>query len=237
MMCRAIIRTTLPAVFVALLARNDEWDVTASVEVHNNRDGVQRFVSLAGDPFEVAFDFDGRTRIQGDIEALRIARVFNDVRLIAISSRRDWRLSPYEADFDYSPEPIVRGRFQLRQTQLAQEIRIEPANQEAEWNWRAGIFAGRVSTTGDELYALPGFAKRITFDDKEHNAAAFGQVTRRLGAVELLGGMRLDYTSDRIERERLESFSLRAAFTSSREEWNVQPKVGLRYRLSETADV
>ena len=223
--------------FLARLAPNTEWDVTASVEVHNNRDGVQRFVSLAGDPFEVAFDFDGRTRIQGDIEAIRISRTFGEVRAVAISSRRDWRLSPYEADFDYSAEPIVRGRFQLRQTQLAQEIRFEPARAAPEWDWRAGIFAARIHTGGDELYALPGFVKRITFDDEEYNAAAFGQLTGRFGAVELLGGMRLDFITDQIERERFESFSLPTAFTSRQTEWNIQPKLGVRYRWSDEGDV
>jgi iron complex outermembrane receptor protein len=222
---------------LARLVFSRDWEVTASVEVHNNRDGVQRFVALAGDPFDVRFDFDGRTRIQGDIEALRVTRVFGNVRVIMISSRRDWRLNPYEADFDYSSEPIVRGRFQLRQTQLAQEIRTEPTTEGAEWDWRAGIFADRVTTSGDELYALPGFAKRITFDDREYDLAAFGQLTRRFGRTELLGGMRLDYTSDGIGRQRHESFSSPSAFTTNLDEWNVQPKLGVRYRCSDDADL
>lgn len=223
--------------FSARLAPSEEWDVSASVEVHNDRDGVQRFVPLSGDPFEVAFDFDGRTRIGGDIEAIRISRALGTVRVTSISSRRDWRLSPYEADFDYSPEPIVRGRFQLRQTQLAQEIRLEPILRGSECDWRVGLFADRVSTSGDELFALPGFEKRITFDDKEYHAATFGQLTHRLGAIELLAGMRLDYTTNRIDRNRRESFSPATAFSAARREWNIQPKVGVKYRASQTADV
>ena len=48
----------------------------------------------------------------------------------------------------------------------------------------AGLFAGRVHTGGDELYALPRFEKRVLFDDFENNCAAFAQLTRRLGQLE-----------------------------------------------------
>jgi iron complex outermembrane recepter protein len=223
--------------FVARLAPSEDWEVSASVEMHNNRDGVQRYVPLAGDPFEVAFDFDGKTRIQGDIEALRISRIWGAVRVAAISSRRNWRLSPYEADFDYSSEPIVRGSFHLRQTQLAQEIRLEPIVAGGENDWRVGLFADRVSTSGHELYALPNFEKRITFDDGEYNAAIFGRLTHRFGAMELFAGMRLDYTANGIDRGRRESFSPATTFSSTLKEWNIQPKVGVRYHASETAEI
>jgi iron complex outermembrane receptor protein len=222
---------------VARFVPTEEWEVTASVEVHNNRDGVQRYVPLTGELFQVGFDFDGRTRIQGDTEAIRVSRIVGDARLTAITSRKDWRLSPYEADFDFSPDPIVRGRFQLRQTQLAEEIRLEPALHDKDWDWRAGFFLGRVSTGGDELYALPGFAKRIVFDDLERNAAIFGRLSRRFGAFEVTRGMRLDYTNNEIERKRDESFSAPTAFTTGRAEWNVQPKLALQYHCSDDAAI
>jgi iron complex outermembrane receptor protein len=223
---------------VARLLLRSDLEIVASVAVHNSRDGVQRFVPLEGDdPFEVEFDFDGRTRIQGDSEALRVAQTFGDVRLISITSRRDWRLSPYEADFDYSPVPFVRGRFQLRQTQLAQELRLEPVTRDGELDWRIGIFADRVRTNGDELFALTGFEKRIAFVDREHHVAAFGRVTRRFGAWEALGGMRVEYTTNGIDRTRVETFSPRESFTSERAEWNAQPKLGLRYHWSQDGSV
>lgn len=84
------------------LAPAKDWEVVFSAEVHDARDGVQRFVPLfAPDPFRVAFDFDGRTNIRGDIESVVVSRVLDIGRLILISSHRDWNLEP------------VRSRFRL----------------------------------------------------------------------------------------------------------------------------
>jgi len=77
------------------------WEISFSSEYHYIRDGVQRFVPLdLPDPFRVAFNFDGRTDIDGNIEALRITGTFDWVRVTLITSWRQWELEPYTADFD-----------------------------------------------------------------------------------------------------------------------------------------
>jgi iron complex outermembrane receptor protein len=211
-----------------------EWKIDVVSEIHHSNDGVQRFVPLASDdPFEVAFDFDGRTRIDGDVQAIRISREDENGRWLSITSRRDWRLHPYEADFDYSPAPIVRGRFDLRQTQIAQEFRYESMS-EGFLRWRAGLFVDRIASRGTETFASPGFEKRIGFDETAWEAAIFGQLILQLSErLELTLGLRVEHVDDEIERQRIVSFETPSSFGSQRSEWNAQPKIALEYKQSE----
>ena len=216
------------------LAPAKDWEVVFSAEVHDARDGVQRFVPLfAPDPFRVAFDFDGRTNIRGDIESVIVSRALDIGRLTFISSHRDWSLEPYEADFDYSPAPIVRGRFELGQEQFAQEIRLESTDDEGPWRYRAGLFAGRVLSDGTELFAFPDFDKVISFEDTADEFALFGRATWRLrDGVEVTGGMRIAYDAESIARTRRVTFEPDTSFDSQRSEWNVQPRIAVAWHWS-----
>ena len=211
-----------------------EWTIDLISELHHSDDGVQRFAPLASeDPFEVAFDFDGRTRIDGNVQAIKISRENESGRWLSITSRRDWHLHPYEADFDYSPEPFVRGRFDLRQLQIAEELRYESPPLD-RLRWRAGLFVDRVSTEGTEIFASPGYEERITFDEVQWEAALFGSLTLQLAdRLELTLGMRVEHVDDEIARRRLASFEEPTAFTSARSEWNAQPKLVLEFKQNE----
>ncbi|HKP02837.1 MAG TPA: TonB-dependent receptor [Chthoniobacterales bacterium] len=217
----------------------EDWDFVFSAEIHRARDGVQRFVPVfAPDPFRVAFDFDGRTDIQGNVESLTISHRVEAGRLTFITSHRDWTLDPYEADLDYSPAPIVRGKIQLEQRQVAQEIRFESTANDAPWRYRVGLFTDQVLSNGTELFALPGLLKEIKFEDDEFELAIFGRATRRFGqAFELTGGMRLAYDTESITRRRQLSVAPATAFDSTRAAWNVQPRIALAYRCSEETSV
>jgi iron complex outermembrane recepter protein len=212
----------------------NEWTIDLISELHHSDDGVQRYVPLASeDPFEVAFDFDGRTRIAGNVQAIKISREDEGGRWLSITSRRDWHLHPYQADFDYSPEPFVVGRFDLRQLQIAEELRYESAQLD-RWRWRAGVFVDRVSTKGTEIYASPGYLERITFAEVQWEAALFGSATWQVAdRLELTLGMRVEHVDDEIERERVTTFEEAAAFTAARAEWNAQPKLVLEYKQSD----
>jgi iron complex outermembrane receptor protein len=211
-----------------------DWEVVLSAEIHDARDGVQRFVPLfAPDPFRVAFDFDGRTDIRGNVEALTVSHTFDLGRLTIITSHRDWNLEPYEADFDYSPAPIVRGKFELSQEQFAQEIRLESTESESAWWYRVGFFADRVLSDGTEVFAFPGFNKEIAFQDNESEFAVFGRATWRLShGFELTAGMRVAYEAESITRTRRVSFAPDTSFDSDQAEWNMQPRVAFAYRWS-----
>lgn len=210
------------------------WEIDFSAEYHYIRDGVQRFVPLdLPDPFRVAFNFDGQTYIDGNIESLRIVRTFESVRLMLITSWREWSLEPYTADFDYSPVPIVVGRFDLDQTQLAQEIRLESPDPQGGWRWRVGAFIDRVANSGSEIFAFPDFEKVISFDEYEAEFALFGQATRHFAnGFEVTFGMRLDYDTEHIDRRRSVSFSPTTEFGSDQSEWNVQPKFVIGYEVA-----
>lgn len=213
------------------LAPAKDWEIIFSAEIHDARDGVQRFVPLfAPDPFQVAFDFDGRTNIRGDVEALVLSHTLEIGQLTFITSHRDWNLEPYEADFDYSPAPIVRGKFELGQEQFAQEIRLESTEGDGPWWYRVGLFADRVLSDGTEVFAFPDFNKEIAFRDTESEFAVFGRATWRLGqGFEVTGGMRVAYDAESIARMRRVSFTPDTSFDSHRSEWNIQPRVALAY--------
>ena len=59
------------------------------------------------------------------------------------------------------------GRFDLDQTQFAQEIRLESLDPQSDWRWRIGAFVDRVTNSGSEIFALPDFEKIISFDEHE----------------------------------------------------------------------
>jgi iron complex outermembrane recepter protein len=211
-----------------------EWEIFISAETHVAHDGVQRFVPLfAPDPFRVAFDFDGRTNIRGDAEVVTIARTLDFGRVTLITSRRDWQLEPYEADFDYSAASIVRGRFDLSQEQFAQEIRLDSAPSESPLRYRIGVFADRVLSEGSEVFAVPGVIKTIEFEDEESEFAGFGRATWRLNrGFELTGGMRIAYDAESIARTRRLSIAPSTSFGTERADWNVQPRIALACHLS-----
>jgi iron complex outermembrane receptor protein len=216
------------------LAPAKDWEIIFSAETHDARDGVQRFVPLfSPDPFQVAFDFDGRTNIRGDVEALVLSHTLEIGRLTFITSRRDWNLEPYEADFDYSPAPIVQGKFELGQEQLAQEIRLESTEDDGPWWYRLGLFADRALSDGTEVFAFPDFTKEIAFRDTESEFAVFGRATWRLGhGFEVTGGMRVAYDAESITRTRRVSFTPDTSFDSHRSEWNIQPRIAFAYHWS-----
>ena len=212
-----------------------DWDITLSAEFHQTNDGVQRFVPLfAPDPFRVAFDFDGRTDISGNVESLRISHAMDAAQLTLITSWRDWSLDPYEADFDYSPVPFVRGRFVLGQNQIAQEVRLDSRDQESGWRWRIGVFADRISSDGTEEFLFQQFTKLISFNDHNDEAAIFCRSTWDLGnGFELTAGARLEYSDESITRSRRVSFeSATTNFDAARSEWNAQPRLALTYKWS-----
>jgi outer membrane receptor protein involved in Fe transport len=212
-----------------------EWEIDFSAEIHDARDGVQRFVPLfAPDPFRVAFDFDGRTNIRGDVEALTVRHMLDIGELTLITSRREWSLEPYEADLDYSPAPIVRGKIELAQEQFAQEIRLESKpDDDSPWRYRVGLFADRVRSDGTELFALPGIDKEIAFRDSESEVAIFGRASWQLTPrFEITVGMRLAYDAESIARRRSVSFTPETFFDSHRSEWNGQPRFALAYHVS-----
>lgn len=208
-----------------------EWEISFSAEGHLLRDGVQRFVPLSSpDPFRIVFDFDGHTNIGGNVEALRIVHTFESARMTSITSWREWTLNPYTADFDYSSLPIVIGRFDLTQTQLAQEIRIDSLEADAEWRWRVGMYIDRVTTGGDETFLLSASSKIISFHQLEKEFASFGQVTRHFdGNLEVTAGMRFDYDGDQIARRRTVLSEAQKTSDSHRSEWNSQPKLAITY--------
>jgi iron complex outermembrane receptor protein len=211
------------------------WEINFSAETHVARDGVQRFVPLfAPDPFRVAFDFDGRTNIRGDVEALTVSRALDMGQLTFITSRREWNLEPYEADLDYSPAPIVKGRIELAQEQFAQEIRLESKpGDDSPWRYRVGLFADRVRSDGTELFALPGIDKEIAFRDSESEVAIFGRASWQLShGFEITGGMRLAYNAESIARTRRVSFAPQTSFDSRRSEWNGQPRIAFAYHFT-----
>jgi iron complex outermembrane receptor protein len=168
------------------------------------------------------------------VESLRISHAMDAAELTLITSWRDWSLNPYEADFDYSPVPFVRGRFVLGQNQIAQEVRLDSRDQESGWRWRIGVFADRISSDGTEEFLFQQFTKLISFSDHNHEAAIFCRSTWDLGnGFELTAGARLEYSEESITRSRHVSFeSATTNFNAARSEWNAQPRLALTYNWS-----
>src|SRR5205814_265989 len=70
------------------------------------------------------------------------------------------------------------GQFDLHQTQMATELRLESIEAQRDRHWLVGLFADRVTNDGSEAFAIDPILKVISFDEGETELAVVGQATR-----------------------------------------------------------
>jgi iron complex outermembrane receptor protein len=199
-----------------------DWEVGFISSVQKYQDGGARMNSLtAADPYVVSSDYPGRMIRNTDMEALRVATKQSGVQILSVTARRNYNLSPYEFDLDFSPFPGNFSRIEQEQTQLSQEFRVSSDTPNSDLSWVVGVYGHLKNThqdgvhdfgfpNPDPIFTFPpafGFGPFWTqhgvnsYTDHQHWAALFADAAYKAApAWTVRLGARFDYVSESIKR-------------------------------------
>ncbi len=170
-------------------------ELSLTVSGHQFDDGLQPGVPL-GSPniYQVSRTFDGYDNQDGNAQAIVAKYTSETVKVTSISAHTGWYESLYQ-DVDFQPADLLRVSIQRNQNQWSQEIRLESADEDGLWYWRAGALAahrkfGSTVATRINAFSVTQISDQINNGD---NYALFAQVKRNLTeAWELSGGVRYE---------------------------------------------
>ena len=100
------------------------------------------------DFYSRATDFDEYTEIERNQQFLTIESELDGTRLISVTNRNDWSLSPNRLDLDISPLTAATSVILQDQNELSQEFRLE-SEEGTELDWVLGAFYADSEIKGD----------------------------------------------------------------------------------------
>jgi len=211
---------------------SDPWDISLIVSADQFDDETPRFVSLDSDPFEIQSNQNGQLKQVSNTEALRIQYQKDNIRLLSVTARRDWRANPIFLDADFTPAPITSLSIDQRQTQWSQEFRLSSNNQ--DMNWLTGLYV----STGkyDQQYLLRFFDSPLLSNGqiKDNSYAIFANSTYNLNnKYRFNAGLRVDYVKKRLDRRHHFPNGQVVPLKRSRNDFFISPKIGLDYLLND----
>jgi iron complex outermembrane receptor protein len=182
------------------------------------RDDAPRLSSLfAADPYTVASDLNGETRIDRVQYSLQARASFAAGTLIATTSWQDWQLDPAATDLDLNPVAAALSRVVQGEEMWTQEIRFESNPQTDGGQWRAGLFFLDTTIDGDALrsfavppgpFVPPGFTQteRTRFAIGQTNLAAYASLDRPVTERTMLKlGIRTERAGSSLDRTKTSS--------------------------------
>ncbi|NCG28133.1 MAG: TonB-dependent receptor [Verrucomicrobiales bacterium] len=191
---------------------SDNWEISLSASYDNYDDGISRLTSLGSDPFTLNSDVRGSSQQDAQSQSLRMSYESDELNFLSVTSRRNWEISPYHFDLDFSPNPGNDSTIYQEQDSISQEFRFS-SNNNSTLEWTGGAYFGETELDGNTkrnfIIPLPpqfggGFAPASTTTDyilSENAYALFGQIT--YNGIERTGmhfGLRLDQVEKGIYR-------------------------------------
>lgn len=181
-------------------------------------DDATRLSSLASrDPYVVASDLNGETRIERTQLSFQARRKFDWGSVIATTSWQEFDLNPATTDLDLSPLPLAFSRVAQNEETWTQEVRVESAPASTRTQWRAGLFYFDSMIDGNALrefmvppsaFVPPGFVQteRSIFSSGQKNLAAYANVDQPLtDRTTLKLGVRVERTQSELNRSKTSS--------------------------------
>lgn len=222
-----------------------DWDIRLSVSADRFEDGAVRLSPLAGDPYTVTSNLHGKTHQRSNNQALRIAYEGDDIRFLAVTSRREWEIDPYLFDLDLGPFPGNRSLIIQDQDLLSQEFRLSSV-EGGDWEWSLGAYLASTEIDGrtqrDFFVPVPPngdlfpLTTTTNYTLDEENYALFGQVSYH--GIDRWGwhlGLRADYVKKSIERDAVGLVGPVPTVDESENYFYVSPRFGIDYELSDTS--
>lgn len=208
------------------------WDISLIANANRFDDDTPRLVSLNSNPFEIRSNPNGKFRQNSNTEALRIHYEKDDIQLLSVTARTDWRANPVFVDGDFTPPPILSIAIDQRQTQWSQELRLSSTGQNLEW--LAGFYFSSGNYDQQHLAKIFEAPLLRSGEIRDNSYAIFGNTTYNLSnQYRFHAGLRLDYVEKHLDRVHHLLNGQVAPLKSSRDDFFASPKIGLDYLLND----
>lgn len=198
----------------------DQLQVRFGLTMENASDDATRLTSLfSRNPFEVASDLNGETKVERLQLSLQAKKTFTWGSLTATTSQQQWDLDPSVTDLDLSPLPLAFSNVKQSEKFWTQEFRFESTPGAQRTQWRAGAFysdstvdgnATRVFIVPPSAFVPPNFVQteRSAFSVGQMNLAGYANLDQPVGDKTVLKvGARLERTESDLDRTKASSNS------------------------------
>ena len=198
----------------------DQLQVRFGLTMENTSDDATRLSSLfSRNPFEVASDLNGETKVERLQLSLQAKKTFTWGSLTATTSQQQWDLDPSVTDLDLSPLPLAFSNVKQSEKFWTQEVRVESTPGAQRTQWRAGAFysdstvdgnATRVFIVPPSAFVPPNFVQteRSAFSVGQMNLAGYANLDQPVGDKTVLKfGARVERTESDLDRTKASSNS------------------------------
>ena len=198
----------------------DQLQVRFGLTMENASDDATRLTSLfSRNPFEVASDLNGETKVERLQLSLQAKKTFTWGSLTATTSQQQWDLDPSVTDLDLSPLPLAFSNVTQSEKFWTQEFRFESTPGANRTQWRAGAFysdstvdgnATRVFIVPPSAFVPPNFVQteHSAFSVGQMNLAGYANLDQPVGDKTVLKvGARVERTESDLDRTKVSSNS------------------------------
>lgn len=186
---------------------SEEWDISFNTSIDAYADGGPPFVFLnQPNIFQTERDFDGFNNLNANAQSLRVAYSNPDFRVTSITARRFAR-NEQAADADLTTADLLRTPLQLDSTTWSQELRLQSANNNDQFQWLAGGYfesrnlqniddSLRFGVDAFDIFGVPPGVNAANGEVQTDIFALFGQVSYQpIEPLTLTAGLRYETTS------------------------------------------
>ena len=198
----------------------DRLQVRFGLTMEKASDDATRLTSLfSRNPFEVASDLNGETKVERLQLSLQAKKTFTWGSLTATTSRQKWNLDPSVTDLDLSPLPLAFSNVKQNEKFWTQEFRFESTPGATRTQWRAGTFYSDSTVDGDatrvfivppSAFVPPNFVQteRSVFSVGQMNLAGYANLDQPVGDKTVVKvGARVERNTSDLDRTKASSNS------------------------------
>ncbi|OAN11337.1 hypothetical protein A3K86_20520 [Photobacterium jeanii] len=210
------------------------WDIIATVDAQNRRNGNMSFASLdqiKKDSHKVYSNFEGETKADiytGSIRATYAADNF-DVTSITVYTEED---KADNQDLDFTPADVQELFIDSNFSRVTQELRLS-SNQDSALRWVGGLYFFDETAKNDIDMKVKAFGMFNTTktESKVSNYAVFGNINYQFAEKwEAIAGLRFDYQKVKFDYSDKSNMGIPNSEGSDEANFNEWlPKVGLNY--------
>jgi iron complex outermembrane receptor protein len=219
------------------------WDIAFVSDVHKYQNGAPRENSLfAPDHYETSSDFQGRTNLLTDQEALRVGYKMSGIQLLSVTTRRSFNIDPADVDLDFTSTPGSFARIIQNETIVSQEFRVKGDDPHSDVDWSAGVYGHLKNNTqngghGFIVTGLGAVTDSNVFFSHEHWGSVFGDLDYKgIKKWHFRLGARFDYVSETMDQTtQIPAFGETIAFNLKDRFPMGSFKAGVDYELSDTS--
>ena len=198
----------------------DQLQVRFGLTMESANDDAPRLTSLfSRNPFEVASDLNGETKVERLQLSFQVKKTFTWGSVTVTTSQQQWDLDPSVTDLDLSPLPLAFSNVKQSEKFWTQEFRFESTPGANRTQWRAGAFYSDSTVDGDatrvfivppSAFVPPNFVQteRSAFSVGQMNLAGYANLDQPVGDKTVLKvGARVERTESDLDRTKASSNS------------------------------